>query len=301
LTGPVAVTGGDWGTYKQPKIGSLHLDAGRHRITLKSGGAINGALMDLRTVALAPSGTKPKWPKGEATAAPGINEMTTNPPAIARLILDPNRTDAARTAAIKANPQFAGDIIAELTKDLPAAAPEEYKRIPWIWRAAIDCGKRNEPGQVKHVLDVSLPKTDQPLRDWQAVVIGGGLINGLSQLNLWPSDRISEIIGDDADLKSRWQRALDLASAIADDEKVPNGTRYDALRMLGAQPWSKRGAQLSKYLAKETNAELQMGAVSALVDVKGPEATKALEESLPNLTEKNRELARMRKAKAATP
>jgi hypothetical protein len=40
-----------------------------------------------------------------------------------------------------------------------------------------------------------------------------------------------------------------------------------------------------------------MGAVSALVDVKGPEATKALEDAAPNLMEKNRELAKMRKAK----
>jgi putative heme-binding domain-containing protein len=300
LTGAIAVTGSDWSTYKQPKIGTLHLDAGSHRLTVKPGGSIHGALMDLRTVVLVPSGAKPKWPSiAAAPSNPGVNEMTTNPTAVARLILDPSRTDAARVAVIGANPQFAADIIAELTKDLANDSPEQYKRIPWIWRIAIECGKRNEPNQIRRVLDASLPKSDiAVLRDWQAVAIGGGIINGLSQLNLWPADRIAEIIGDDANLKSRWQHALDEASKMADDEKVPTGTRYDALRMLGTEPWSKRGEQLKKYLAKDTNAELQMGAVSALVDVKGPEAAKALQDALPNLTEKNRELAKMRKARS---
>jgi hypothetical protein len=224
--------------------------------------------------------------------------MTTNPTAVARLILDPSRTDAARVAVIGANPQFAADIITELTKDLANDSPEQYKRIPWIWRIAIECGKRNEPNQIRRVIDAALPKSDiAVLRDWQAVVLGGGIINGLSQRNLWPADRITEIIGDDKEMKSRWQHALDEASKMADNEKVPTGTRYDALRMLGVEPWSKRGEQLKKYLAKDTNAELQMGAVSALVDVKGPEATKALEDAAPNLMEKNRELAKMRKAK----
>jgi putative membrane-bound dehydrogenase-like protein len=300
LTGAVAVTGSDWSAYQQLKVGSLHLDAGRHRLVVKPGGPIHGALMDLRAVALVPGGTKPKWPKNAvASAAPGVNEMTTNPVAIAQLILDPSRSDAARTAVIGANPQFAADIIAELTKDLPDDLTVEYKRIPWIWRVAIECGKRNEPTQIRRVIDVSLPKAGAPLRDWEAVVLGGGIINGVSQLNLWPGDRISEIIGDDVDLKSRWQHALDEASTMADNEKVHTGTRYDALRMLGVESWSKRGEQLKKYLTKDTNAELQMGAVSALVDVKGDEATKALEDALPNFTEKNRELAQMRKAKVA--
>ncbi|MEA2736194.1 MAG: hypothetical protein QOE14_2645, partial [Humisphaera sp.] len=155
---------------------------------------------------------------------------------------------------------------------------------------AIAAGKRNDAAMLKKMLDVSLPKSDEPLRDWQAVVLGGGIINGISQQGAWPGDRLTEIIGDDADLKSRWQRALDLASTMADNEKTPPGTRYDALRMLGVEPWEKRGDQLTRYLKNE-NAELQMGAVSALADVKSPEASSALKAALPTLTEKNRNLA----------
>ena len=295
ITGVVAATGADWSTYKPVKIGSMHVEAGRHRVTLKPGGAIHQALMDLRAVALAPAGAKPKWgPLASAAFAPGINEMTRNPAEVARLLLDPNRSAAARAAAINANPQFAADIIAELTKDLAPNTPEEYKRIPWIWRVAIECGKRNDAGQIRRVLDVSLPKADAPLHDWQAVVIGGGIINGISQQNLWPAERIMEILADDADLKSRWQRSLDLASAMADNEKIPAGTRYDALRMLGVEPWPKRGQQLTKYLAKDTHAELQMGAVSAVADVNAPEAVEALITALPNLTDANRQIALQR-------
>ncbi len=78
---------------------------------------------------------------------------------------------------------------------------------------------------------------------------------------------------------------------MAEDAKVPTGTRYDALRMLGVEPWGKRGMQLAKYLAKESHADLQMGGVSGLADVNAPEATAALIAALPGLTEHNRGLA----------
>jgi hypothetical protein len=177
-----------------------------------------------------------------------------------------------------------------MTRDLPPG-PAEYERIPWIWRIAIAAGKRNQATKIKSILDVSLPKGEEPLRDWQAVVVGGGIVNGLTQAGVWPAERVAEIIGDDAAMKARWSRALDLSSAMADDVKVHNGTRYDALRMLGALPWDKRGAQLTKYLGKDVNAELQMGAVSGLGDMKHAEAADALIAALPNLTEGNRKLA----------
>jgi hypothetical protein len=130
-----------------------------------------------------------------------------------------------------------------------------------------------------------------PLRDWQAVVIGGGIINGLSQRSLWPAQTLRTILADDPALLKRWHRALDLAAAMSDDPKIPNGTRYDALRMLGMEPWEKRGAQLVRYLSKESNAELQMGAVSALSDLSSPESTAALVAALDHLKGNNRELA----------
>ena len=38
--------------------------------------------------------------------------------------------------------------------------------------------------------------------------------------------RITDVIRDDAAMRKRWQRAMELASTMADDEKVPAGTRY---------------------------------------------------------------------------
>jgi hypothetical protein len=204
--------------------------------------------------------------------------------------MDKSNSNAAREAAVNSNPQFAPELIAEMTRDLPAG-PVEYERIPWIWRVSIAAGKRNQAPQLKRILDVSLPRDGEPLRDWQSVVIGGGVINGITQAGAWPAERIAEILGEDAALKTRWQRALDLASPMTDDEKTPKGTRYDALRMLGVEPWDRRGEQIVRYLGKEVHAELQMGAVSGAGDVKDPRATAALIAALPGLTEGNRKLA----------
>ena len=87
------------------------------------------------------------------------------------------------------------------------------------------------------------------------------------------------------------QEALNLLVVLADNEKTPTGTRYDALRMLGVENWNKRGEQLVRYLGKDINAELQMGAVSGLGDIDSPQATTALKKALPELTEHNRKLA----------
>jgi len=75
---------------------------------------------------------------------------------------------------------------------LAVDTPREYERIPDIWRPAIAAGKRNDAAELKRLLDLSLPKADEPLRHWQAVVIGGGIINGLSMEGVWPGRRITE-------------------------------------------------------------------------------------------------------------
>ena len=292
LEGTVEATGPDWSRYRQAKIGTLRLAPGRHRLSIRPAGPLRGALIDLRTVALTPTGIQPKWPAAPrpAVAVPA-DGVARDPAAVAAVILDPAQPQAAREAAVAANPQFSAQLIVELTRDLKPGTPAEYQRIPWIWRVAILCGKRNDSAAVRRVLSVSLPEADQPLRDWQAVVIGGGIINGISQRGDWPAVRVDEVLGDDQALRRRWARSLDLASAMADDEKVPTGTRYDALRMLGAEPWEKRAEQLVRYLVAGTNPELQMGAVSGLADVDAPGATAALVGAVPALTDQNRELA----------
>lgn len=291
LAGAVKGTGGDWSTYRQIKLGTVQLSAGQQRVTVRPDGPIRNALLDLRAVALTPAGAAPKWPaSSRPVPSPAPDLVMRDAPSVARFIMDKSHSNAAREAAVNANPQFAPELIVEMTRDL-SPGPIEYERIPWIWRVAIATGKRNQPPQLRKILEVSLPRDGDPLRDWQAVVIGGGVINGITQAGAWPAERIAEIIGDDAALRARWNRALDLASPMSDDERVPKGTRYDALRILGMEPWDKRGEQLIRYLSRDVHPELQMGAVSGAGDVKDPRATAALIAALPGLTEGNRKLA----------
>ena len=77
---------------------------------------------------------------------------------------------------------------------------------------------------------------------------------------------------------------------MAADRSVPTGTRYDALRILGADSWELRGAQIVRYLEKNANPELQQGAVSALGDMSSPHATAALVAGLRSVTPSNRQL-----------
>ncbi len=59
LRGKAATTGG-WDKYRQEKVGTVTLEAGRQRLTLRPDGVKpNGALMDLRGVQLVPRGQKP--------------------------------------------------------------------------------------------------------------------------------------------------------------------------------------------------------------------------------------------------
>jgi hypothetical protein len=182
---------------------------------------------------------------------------------------------AERGAVLARHPEWAVELVVEMTRDLTPGTPEEYRRIPWIWRAAIDVGKRNEAEQVRRLLEVSLPKASEPLLDWQAVVIGGGVINGLGLVGVWPRERIEELLGS-SELRARWERSLELAAVMTDNEKVPQGTRYDALRMIAMRDWKDCGEQLERYLGKGVPGELQQGAVSGLCDVPHPRAGELL-------------------------
>jgi putative membrane-bound dehydrogenase-like protein len=215
-----------------------------------------------------------------------------SPAEVATQLLDESRATTNRETLIAIHSGEAGEIVSALTQNLsPQDSAEEYKRIPWIWRVAINAGKRNDPNELISLLRVSVPKQGEPLRHWQAVVIGGGIINGLSLQNVWPSERLTELLGAENDLKVRWSSLMPLAAAMAEDGKVKNGTRYDALRILGAGTWDRQGPQLLKYLAKGSNSELQQGSVSGLADIKSKKATAALINNLENLTEKNRSFA----------
>jgi hypothetical protein len=186
---------------------------------------------------------------------------------------------------------LAAELLSALVAGLKPGTPEEYRRIPWIWRVSIAAGKRNEAKQVVEVLEASLPRLDEPLRDWQAVVIGGGIINGISQTGAWPGARMEELLKEKVELQKRWRRALEQASAMADQGKTPTGTRYDGLRMIALDGWDKCGEQLAKYLKKGTHAELSMGAISGVSDIDSPKVAPLLIGGLEHLSVNNRRLA----------
>lgn len=210
--------------------------------------------------------------------------------AIAAQLLDDQLTQAERKQIVESHPDAAVELLKVLTDGLKPGM-EEYRRIPWIWRVAMEAAKRDEGTQVRDILFLALPGHGQPLRDWQAVVIGGGIINGLSQKNIWPQERITDLLIDDEAMFARWTMLFFQAQRMADNEVVPAGTRYDALRILGCGEWEPHGVFLLKYLADGTDEELQMGAVSGLVDVDSPFSTKALSDAFLHLKGKNRKLA----------
>jgi len=53
---------GNWDTYRQQTFGQIPLDPGSHHLVFRSGGPIKAALIDLRTLTLAPADEKGKKP-----------------------------------------------------------------------------------------------------------------------------------------------------------------------------------------------------------------------------------------------
>ncbi|MBX9584236.1 MAG: c-type cytochrome, partial [Gemmataceae bacterium] len=277
----IAGTGG-WDRYALRKLGTVKLPAGVNRLTARPDGPVKGALADLRTVYLVPVGSQPK------AAAAGKPRA---PAELARVILDDKAPQAQRDAAVREAVPQAGSVVRALVADLPADPKEEYRRIPWVWRVAVAAGKANDADDLRGLLDAALPDPAGPLRDWQAVVLGGGIVNGLTLGGVWPGSRIAELLKGDDGRAARWRRAVERSHATADDPKVPAGTRYDALRLVALDGWEAARPRLAKYLGKDTHPELQQGAVSGLGDIDRPEAAAALVKALPDLTAENRALA----------
>lgn len=217
---------------------------------------------------------------------------TASPQVIAATLLDDARDQKAReTLARDASPR-ATEVVKALLVGLPDNdEADEYRRIPWIWRVAVAAGRARDEAALVPLLDASMPAEGQPLRDWQAVVLGGGVVMGLSQAGVWPKDVMAPWLATDRTRAARWTRSLDLAIAMADNPRVRNGTRYDALRMLAVLPWDRVGAQLERYLSKDVDPELQMGAIGGLSDLQDDRAADALLRHFPQYTERNRGLA----------
>ena len=285
LSGRVKSTGG-WSQYLASKIGTISLAAGSHRVVLRpDGNDLRGALMDLRAVYLIPEGEELALAENVApTPAKNVKEF-------ARQLLDESLSETVRAEWATQRTEQAGEIVAALVSDLPADQKEEYRRIPWIWRVAIACGKRDQAEPLLKLLDVSLPRAGEPLRDWQAVVIGGGVVNGIGLKGGWPKTRIEAILEKSPQISERWKASLNLASKMTDDERVMMGTRYDALRMIAMDDWSLRREQLTRYLKEGVPDELQMGAISGLSDVESDDVVPLLLDCVKYVNDHNRMLA----------
>lgn len=224
--------------------------------------------------------------------APLPDARTATPQAIAAALLDAGHEQKARDTLAREVAPRAPEVVAALVNGLPLGnEDEEYRRIPWIWRVAVAAGRTRQVAALKGLMDGAMPADREPLRDWQAVVLGGGVVMGLSQAGAWPRDEITPWLAEDTVRQMRWAHALTLAERMADDARVRNGTRYDALRMLAVLPYDRVGAQLTRYLARDVDPELQMGAIGGLSDLQDDRVAGTLLQHLPQYTERNRGLA----------
>jgi hypothetical protein len=282
LRGAVAGTGG-WDRYVQKKVGQITLTAGTPRLTVRPDGPPRGALMDLRAVHLVPPGVVPVF------ARQAKEETPKDAASLAKLLIEGKLPGERRQALINENVGLAAELIAAITAGLKPG--EESKHTGRLWQIAIAAGRKNDAAVLRKVLEVSLPKAGQPLMRWQVIVVGGGVVNGITLAGQWPDERVAELIKDSKDLQARWARSIELSSPMADDPKVSAGTRYDALRMIAMDPRGKHIDQLAKYLAKGTNDELMQGAVSGLADARSPKVAALLIGGLGHYSAGNRKFA----------
>ena len=295
LNGTVESTGG-WDHYQFGNIGVMTIRAGESDIVMRPVGDLPSAMVDLRALHFVSPGGVPLATgmvrKSKGTTKPdGTHPQT--PVAVAAFLLDDDNSDEDRKELINAHLDAAGDIIPLMAAGLPedAGSKEEYRRIPWIWRVAIAVGKHGDADQIRSVLAASLPQNEKRLEHWQAVVIGGGLINGIGLSGKWPLEELTAIMANDSNLKSAWQRTLEQSAVMADDDSVPPGTRYDALRMVAMLNWAIAEPRLTRYLQKGVHDELQMGAISGISDVRNDAVVQHLINGYENFSESNGNLA----------
>lgn len=296
LKGKVGSTGG-WNRYQLVRIGKLTIPEGESEITMRPAGDLASALVDLRALHLVAPGGVPlatgMVEKSRDETKPGGMQFNSAAD-IAAFLIDDKNPDGDRERIINAHLDTGGEIISLMTHGLPEdpGSSEEYRRIPWIWRVAIAVGKHGDTDQIRGVLAASVPQEDRRLEHWQAVVIGGGLINGISLSGKWPLEELAAIIGDDTRLRSGWQHTLKQAATMADDQSVPTGTRYDALRIVALLDWSTAEPQLMPYLQKGVHDELQMGAISGISDIPNDAVAAHLISGYGEFSKSNQTLAR---------
>lgn len=293
----VASTGG-WSRYRLVPLGRARITVGAGEIGVRPAGPLSGALVDLRALHLVAPGTRPR-PVGDVVdssdGAPADSAMPAAdapPEAIAAWLLDGARPEAERAALVErlvapgAAPAAAGAAIAALAAGLPmpSGSAEEYRRIPWLWRVSVAAGKGGDATRCGGVIAAALPGDGEVLAHWQAVVLGGGIVNGAGLASRWPEEDVAAALSAAGLPSEAWQRVVAAAAIMADDASVPDGTRYDCLRLVALLPPQRAVPHLARYLGEGMPEELRQGATSALVDVRDPAATAALVEALPGLS-----------------
>jgi len=197
---------------------------------------------------------------------------------------------------IKSNPQYAADLLQSLVDDIEPGTEQELSRIPWLWEIAVLAADKNNTEVLGRILEVALPKKDDPISNWQIAVIGGGLIFELSKNGADPQKRIAEIINRDDLLSKRWNSFLKFSHQVALDDKTTKGIRYDALRIFALSDWKTVRVVLddifqSTVTVDQTKNELRLAALSAIIDIKNDEVTTFLVNHYAMFNSKEREKA----------
>ena len=210
--------------------------------------------------------------------------------AIAEQLLDEDIEAEERRALVEAHTEQAVGILRALVRNVETGTDEEARRIPWIWRVAIEATGRNDGEQIRQLIEVSLPEQGAPLVNWQGVVLGGSIVNGISRAGGWPKARVREILVGHDDLQARWQHAVKRSYAMAEDVEVPYPWRYDALRMIAMDAPAESIPALHAYLEPGLDDHLHMGAISGLADIRSPEVPALLLAGWTHYSVHNREL-----------
>lgn len=186
-------------------------------------------------------------------------------------------------------------------EDPQAAKTREYELIPMIWRLSIAAIRNSETREkvLADLMDMSLATPSQDPNntsanwdDWQAVILGGAIINGIGLEGQWPKQILEEVVARKPEWSARWQSTLKSAQRMAINESTPIGTRYDAIRVLAMLPAEQAIERIKPFLGKSANEELQMGAVSALSDIEHEMVSSVLLNALADLSPANQQLAK---------
>ncbi len=227
-------------------------------------------------------------PEPEPEPEPGPDQRAAE---IASRILDEDIDAEVRRELVEDHPELAANMLNVLVQDLEPGSDEEALRIPWIWRVTVAAGSRNDSGEIKEILKISLPEENEPLLNWQCVVLGRGVVNGISRQEVWPRPRIDEILEAEPSLQSRWQHAVNESYDYAANPDLPYPWRYDALRMIAMDEPERSIPELAGYLEPGLNNHLHMGAISGLSDIRSPDVPELILDNISGYSENNFNIA----------